>query len=138
VSAKGDSADGSGFAGAGEGRSRSGTALLVSQNLKMISGLVATMDSVASPHDVAVHMQHLTDCVHKMHQLVQRARSKAKGLSTKLLPLPALPYAFFFLLLRTVCFPCLAGLSASFLPLPALPLAFCFLSLRTFRLLSRT
>ena len=89
----GNSAEGTGRAGGGEGGSTSGTALLVSQNLQMISGLVATLDSVASPHDIAVHMQLLEDSYQKMQLLMERAHSKAEGLSTPPLPLPALPLA---------------------------------------------
>jgi len=70
-----DSAEGRGLAepGGGEGGSGRVTALLVSQNLNMISSLAASLDSVASPHDLAVNMQHLEDSYQKMQLLLQRA-----------------------------------------------------------------
>ena len=94
ASTNGDPAEGTGLAGGGERGSGSGTALLVSQNVQLISGLVASLDSVASTNDLAVHMHHLVDSCHKMQLLVQRACTKAKGLSAPPIPLPAPPSRF--------------------------------------------
>ena len=102
VSAKMDSAESTGLAGGGEGGGRSCSALLVSQNVKMISGLVATLESVASPQDLTVHMQHLEDTCNRMHCLVQRARCKEKGLSAAPPPPARPPARFFFFLSHSI------------------------------------